>query len=128
MKRKILEAISSALQARINCDKGHGNNEWFVRHGENIESWVKEHLPRGSGFDAGTTFDFDASRPDRLVFNTAFHHMDDGGGYDGWTEHQVIATPSFIGGFAIRVTGVNRNGIKEFIADTFNHVFSSVEV
>lgn len=125
MKRNILEAIASRIQARVNCEAS-GNEEWLARHLEAIESICKEHLPRGSGFDSGTQFDEDNSRPDRVVFNTAFHHMDEGGFYDGWTEHQVIVVPSFVGGFSLRVTGRDRRQIKDYIADTFHHALSQV--
>lgn len=114
---KLYQSIASKLQARLNCDK-EGDHEWFVRHLENIESLVREHMPRGSGFDSGTTFDADASKPTRLVFNTSFHHMDEYGGYDGWTEHQVIVSADLLG-LNVRVTGQDRDGIKEDISELF---------
>lgn len=85
-----------------------------------IEAIVKEYMPSGSGFDNGTTIDLDASREDRLVFNTAFHHMNEGGFYDGWTEHTVTVKPSFWG-TSIKVGGRDRNLIKDYIGDTFHH-------
>ena len=75
--------------------------------------------PSGSGFDAGTTLNEEKSTQNRLVFDTAFHHMDDHGGYDGWTEHQVIVTPDLIVGFDVRVTGKNKRDIKDYIGDVF---------
>jgi hypothetical protein len=48
--------------------------------------------------------------------------MNDSGYYDGWTEHVVTVTPSFIGGFNIRVSGRNRNDIKGYIAESFHHI------
>jgi hypothetical protein len=89
-----------------------------------LEALIRDRMPGGSGFDNGTTLDDDATRTDKLVFRTAFHHMDESGGYDGWTEHTVIVTPAF-GGFDIRVTGRNRNDIKAYIADTFHHALSA---
>lgn len=77
-------------------------------------------LPSGSGFDAGTEFVSVRSGDNRLVFKTAFHHMDDHGGYTGWTEHEVIVTACLgTPGIHIRVTGKNMREIKEFIADVF---------
>ena len=78
MKQPFYRAIASTLQARINCEK-RGNYEWHARHLERIESLVKAHAPSGSGFDNGTRFDVDASTPERLVFTTSFHHMDERG-------------------------------------------------
>lgn len=83
-------------------------------------------LPSGSGFDAGTEFLNVISGDKRLHFKTAFHHMDDAGGYVEWSEHEVIVTPTLsTPGFDIRVTitGKNRSRrakeIKEHIADVF---------
>lgn len=64
------------------------------------------------------------STPNRIVIDTAFHHMNDGGYYDGWSEHSVIITPSLVWGYEIRVTGRNRNDIKDYIAETFQHALS----
>ena len=95
---------------------------------------VKEHMPSGSGFDAGTTLDTDLSDasvyryPARLSFRTSFHHMDEHGGYDGWTEHFVHVTPDWKG-IDLVVTGRDRNQIKEYIAETFYQVLvQEVEV
>lgn len=85
---------------------------------------VNARLPSGSGSDSGSRFDVDASKPGRLVFKTSFHHMDGYGYYDGWTEHLVIVTPSFEHGFEIRVTGRNKNEIKDYIAEQFQEVLS----
>lgn len=124
-QRTVAQQIASALQAQINCQK-NGNQEWHDRHGETIEQLVSDHLPSGSGFDAGTTL-ADDSKPNRLIFNTSFHHMTEHGMYDGWTEHQVIVTPCLVLGFSLRVTGRDRNDIKELIGDTFNDCLSQVE-
>jgi hypothetical protein len=45
--------------------------------------------------------------------------MHDSGMYDGWTEHTIVLTPSFLGHFDMRISGHNRNEIKDYIADTF---------
>lgn len=116
-KRAVYAAIASAFQARLNCEQ-NGNIDWQVAHGDRINRLVDWYLPRGAGFDSGTTFDYEASTPQRLVFQTSFHHMNDGGYYDGWTEHTVIVTPTF-DGVNVRVTGRDRNDIKDYIADLF---------
>ena len=38
--------------------------------------------------------------------------------YDGWTEHTVTVTPSF-SGFNMRISGRNRNDIKDHMHETF---------
>lgn len=126
----VVEAIATAYIAHGNCEKSNlpHHKEWKVMHAERIDSITKNQLPSGSGFDAGTTFDWVASRPERLVFHTSYHHMDEHGGYAGWTEHEVIVTPSLVGGFDLKVTGRNRNDIKDYIAETFYDALRAEEV
>lgn len=122
MKRKLYQHIASKLQAVENCIK-LGNHDWRDVHADAIDDLVMRYLPRGSGFDNGTTLGGD-SQPNKLVFDTAYHHMNDNGYYDGWTEHAVIVTPDLASGINIRVTGRNRNDIKDYIADTFLHALT----
>ena len=117
-----IQAIAQKLQAIKNCDNAD-NLEWSKRHADSLYRLIENHMPSGSGFDNGTTLD-DSTRENRIVFNADFHHMDDAGYYDGWTSHQVIVTPDLSFGFAVRVTGKNRNDIKNYIAETFHHCLS----
>lgn len=91
--------------------------------GHPTEREISNHAPSGSGFDNGTKL-CETSTPGRLVFLTSFHHMNDYGTYIGWTTHSVVVTPCFTG-FNLRVTGRNKRGVKEYIADTFHHWLSS---
>ena len=116
---RVYQVIAKALQARINCERS-GNTVWHPIHSDKILQMVNDHLPRGSGFDSGTQFNFIRSTPEKLVFETSFHHMDEGGSYCGWSEHQVIVTPSLVFDFDVRVTGRNVRNIKEYISETFN--------
>ena len=59
------------------------------------------------------------STPDKLVFYTSFHHMNDNGFYDGWTEHTVTVRPSLQFGFNMKISGQNRNEIKYHLHDVF---------
>ena len=52
--------------------------------------------------------------------------MNEYGAYVGWTEHDVIVTPAF-DGFNLRVTGRDRNQIKEYIGDVFHTWLSAKE-
>lgn len=87
---------------------------WFNR----ITETAKNHLPSGSGFDTGTQVDLDKSSGTQLVLVTSFHHMNDAGYYDGWTEHVVRVKPHLVFGFTLTVIGPNRNDIKDLILDT----------
>jgi hypothetical protein len=125
-KTNLFVAIARAISARDNC-RNSGNSEWEEKHSETIENLCRQHLPNGSGFDAGVKLD-DTSTPEKLIFRADFHHLNDGGFYDGWTTHNVTITSSLVHGINIRVSGRDRNGIKDYIADTFAAIGSFVEV
>lgn len=112
--------IASELQRRSRFEPGHRIERNIVNFLFHI---LPKHAPRGYGFDQGTEL-CETSTPDRLVFLTAFHHMNSTGYYVGWTHHTVVVTPAFTG-FNIRVTGPNKNGIKDYILETFHHWLST---
>ncbi len=116
---KLYVKIASLLGATVGCIQS-GNVEWQNKHEEELRFIEKNLLPSGSGFDCGTRISLDKSNPEKIVMATSFHHMDENGGYDGWTEHEVIITPSLQFGFNTKVTGKNRNDIKVYITDIFN--------
>ena len=118
--KKLYSEIASLVQARLNCINS-GNTEWEAKHEEKILALVKEYLPSGSGIDCGTEIDLDASNPNKLVFNFSYHHMNDGGMYDGWTEHKAIVTPDLASGFSLTITGRNRNQIKEYLHEVYSN-------
>ena len=117
--QKLYKIISSHVEAYKNTLKS-GNREWTAKHKARIEQLVHNYMPSGSGIDSGTKIDLDASDGHhRLVFNTAFHHMDEHGGYSGWTEHKVLVTPA-LRGIEIRFSGRDRNQIKEYLHSVFH--------
>ena len=100
----------------------------IFKHTSYVDFLVKEKLPSGSGFNAGTKINWDMSTQNKLVFETAFHHMDEAGYYVGWTEHRIFITPDLCHGFNMRITGKDRNSIKEYISDVFfNALLMEVE-
>lgn len=124
MTKKLYVALASLVVARANCAKA-GNAEWFEKHEELIAYLARNFLPSGSGFNAGSRVDLDKSTAERLVITTGFHHMSGTGFYCGWTYHDIIVTPSLIFGFNMRLTGKDKNGIKDYIADVFNSALSA---
>lgn len=92
---------------------------------DRAESLVRNAMPSGSGIDTGTTLDLESSTPDRLCFSLSFHHMDEMGGYSGWTDHRVICRPSLLWGLDIRVTGRDKNGIKDYLGDVYAHALAA---
>lgn len=123
MNSKAYSRIAQLLVAIDNCENSN-NTEWKHKHQDRLESIVERVMPHGSGFDSGCKL-LDESTPERLVFSADFHHMNDGGYYDGWSEHTVIVQPSLAHGFSLRVTGRNRNDIKDYIAETMEYALNS---
>ncbi len=125
MKDKAYKIIASTLQARNSCEKT-GNDIWYEKHSDRLSEIVQYFAPSGSGFDNGTRLSLAASTPDRLLFTTSFHHMNDNGMYNGWSDHNVVVTASLANGFDLRVTGRDRNDIKDYIADAFHTFLDSM--
>ncbi len=76
-------------------------------------------LPSGSGIDSGTKFDLGGSLVDCLVFHVSFHHTNEHGSYDGWTEHKVRVKPAF-DGVRLTISGPDRNQVKEYLHEVYS--------
>jgi hypothetical protein len=111
-------AMLLAWQARI-C----GNTVYECQPSAELRQIMKDFAPSGSGIDCGTTLASD-STAQKLIFDVSFHHMDKMGGYDGWTEHKVIVTPSLAMDYDLRITGKNRNDIKTYLYDVYSGFLS----
>lgn len=122
--RKLYIDIASTIAARLNCLNGQGSEEWLKKHEEQLRIYEAE-LPSGSGFDSGSHIDLERSQPERIYFTTSYHHMNENGMYDGWTEHSVVMTPSLQFGYSLHITGKNRNDIKEYIHQAFAAVLDT---
>lgn len=116
---KLYVRLAQLVGAYKRCTSS--GNDWAEKHETKILKLVKDHLPSGSGFDSGTDIDLAASSEEKLVFHTHYHHMNDGGMYDGWTDHTVVVKPSLAYGLAMRITGRDRNQIKDYIYECFDH-------
>jgi len=121
---KLVNIIAIAVDAHARC-VAMGNGEWAHKWQETLDNCAAL-LPSGSGFDKGTTIDRDGSKPNAIKLLTAFHHMDENGMYDGWTDHVITARPSFIHGIELSVSGRDRNAIKDYIHETFDHALSQM--
>ncbi len=117
----LIQAIASTGIAKRNCAQATPpNHEWHARHSATLATLAK-HLPSGSGIDNGTRIL--RADADSVVLALGFHHMNDHGAYDGWTDHEIVATPSW-DGISIRVTGPNRNDIHEYLAEVYQHALT----
>lgn len=125
MKCALYVSLAQIVQAIQNCEKSN-NREWLQKHKDNLAAKVKEFMPSGLGFDAGTELPLSLNDdPNRLVFLTSYHHMDEHGYYTGWSEHKVIVKPSLTSGFDLRITGRDRHQIKDYIRDVFNEALNN---
>jgi hypothetical protein len=118
----VLNELVNALVARTNCQKANPpNTEWETKWDARIQQLI-ELLPSGSGFDTGTQLDEDRNFNPRakVVFNTAFHHMNDGGMYNEWTEHTITVKPCLLFGYSLTISGRDKNDIKDYINDMFH--------
>lgn len=111
MKR--YQKIARTLSAMETCTP-----DWHDRYDAMLES-ISHQMPSGSGFDSGCTISTD-STPEKIIIETAYHHMNENGYYTEWTNHKVIITPSLAFSFNIKVTGRDRNNIKDYIIDVFS--------
>ena len=111
------QALATAIAARNNWEARDDISRHCAIDWQETIDTIMETAPSGSGIDCGTKLHED-STGGRLVFVSEFHHMNEGGYYDGWTEHRIIVTPTF-SDFDIRVTGRNRNEIKDYLADVY---------
>ena len=116
--RILYKELAGTIQARLTCQSS-GNTEWLEQHSDRIEQLVADFLPSGSGWDCGTKIDLDESHADKLVFCGGYHHMNESGMYDGWTDHTVTVTPSLVLDFHLRISGRNRNDIKDYLHELF---------
>ncbi len=119
---KLYQKLASTLAAIENCKRSN-NAVWQEKHEATLADLMAE-MPSGSGFDNGTTLS-DQSTFEKLIFETAFHHMAESGVYDGWSEHIVTVTGSLLYGFVIKISGRDRNGIKDYIGEVFENVLSA---
>lgn len=112
MTTPLYKALAQAISAISRC-----NPEWSEKYRDHLESFERNHLPHGSGFDAGCKVDLDKSTPDKIYIDFSFHHMDLNGFYCGWTDHTVKITPSLQFDFEIKIT---RNRIDDSTLDYFH--------
>jgi hypothetical protein len=111
--------IAGLLGAVKNCEQA-GNQEWLERHKDALEQIERNLLPRGSGVDCGTKID-EASTPNKIILTLSFHHLNEHGSYDRWTEHTCIITPDLQFAISIDITGPDRNGILDYLHDLYRH-------
>lgn len=116
---KVYQKLAGLIYARQNCIKSD-NLFWISKHEDSIHDIEKNNLPSGSGIDSGSTVDIEKSTEEKIIINTSYHHMDEHGFYDGWTDHRIIIKPSLVFDIDMKITGINRRDIKTYLHDVFH--------
>ena len=98
------------------------NAQWGGIARTRLDQLVKM-LPSGSGIDSGTKLV--SASATKIVLECSFHHMDEHGFYDGWTEHRITIRPTF-DNLDISVSGRNRNDIKEYLHEVYRYALSAM--
>lgn len=117
--RPLYKAIAYALSGIASCEASESHSEWLSEYRTRLDR-LERLLPSGSGIDNGTRI-CASSTPSRIVLTFGYHHMNEHGYYDGWTEHKAIITPSLIQDFNLRITGRDRNQIKDYLHETYDY-------
>lgn len=118
--RPLYRELAGAIEARKRCLELPVNQFGLDIHNATIKTCV-DLLPSGSGWDKGTDIDLDASHANKIALFGAYHHMNENGFYDGWTEHTITVKPSLTSDFDLRISGPNRNDIKDYLYQTFDY-------
>lgn len=116
--KKLYQVIASAVDSHKRCKES--GNSFASQWEDTLDTIERDYLPHGSGIDSGTKIDRDKTTATRIVLTFGFHHMDSNGFYCGWTDYTAVITPSF-DGIDLRITGRDRNGIKEYLHQTFDY-------
>ena len=124
-QNKVYQKLASSIDARLTCIKRE-NEYWETEHFEQIHH-IMTTAPSGSGIDSGTTIDLDKSTGEKLVFHLGYHHMNDWGYYDGWTDHTITVRPSFRFNTILTISGPNRDDVKDYLHEIY-HIWLNEEV
>jgi hypothetical protein len=96
------QKIATALNAIENCQKADMQDA--LSRWEDVLDGINDTLPSGSGFDNGTTINRDKSTHNKIVIDSAFHHMDSNGFYCGWSDLTITVKPDLRFGIDIKIS------------------------
>ena len=127
MKEELYKKLAAKITAYHNCVESH-NAVWEDQHRNDIVMLTENHMPSGSGIDAGTSFDFNKSKADKLVFNSSYHTMDEYGYYGRWIEFTVTVTPSLQHRYNLNIKGNfgKDHDIKDYLYETFGWALDTI--
>ena len=113
--------IASAYAHMIGAENVN-NVYWHQRASDRLQRAIDE-LPSGSGIDSGFELDLLKTNKDKIVISFGFHHMNQDGYYTEWSHHTMVITPDW-SGCDIRITGKNRNNIKDYLYEILGYALN----
>ena len=81
---------------------------------------LEKELPSGSGIDCGCKLDREKSGDSKVIITFDYHYMNGDGYYDGWLSFKAVITPTLSGYQEIKITGRDKQGLKDMLFDTFS--------
>ena len=124
--RTKVQQIAGLIDARLTGVKT-GNENWQDTHEYQLEILLSDILPSGSGIDLANTINYDKSRPDRIVIDSAYHIMDSEGFYREWIVFQVIITPDLQFGFVLKIVGKfskNKHAVRSGLKNELEELYT----
>lgn len=121
--QQLYQKIASTIIAIRNGEKS-GNQQWLEKHKDALYDIERQKLPRGSGIDSGCKINVEKSNEQKIVIDVPYHCMDENGFYSGWRDYQIVVKAHLAFGATIDVRGKDYDGLKEYLADLFNHIMS----
>lgn len=115
MRTKSLAAWIAEVSDWAERAENNLNAQWGDIARDRLDQLVNL-LPSGSGIDSGTKLI--SASASRIVLECSFHHMNEDGYYDGWTQHRITVRPTF-DGMELSISGRNRNDIKEYLHEVY---------
>lgn len=118
----LIQGIALMISWRDRIADDPSKRKWYEIANATLDRLLQA-LPHGSGIDLDPEIldiKYQGDRITMIAFRSDFHHMNDHGYYDGWTEHTVRVYPDW-DGFRLVITGRNRNDIKSYLYETWDH-------
>lgn len=110
-----MRQVFNEIAKLVKLFKEHESNKGY--HVVQVHRIMNEYFPAGENI-AEIDFIFNESSNKKLVFTCIYHHEAD----NSMTAHNVVVTPATLDYnpcFNIKVTGRDKNGVKDIIKKTF---------
>jgi len=110
---KLYKLIAQTVAWKPNANWEHNRDKLLVYIQKSL-------LPSGSGIDCGTKLCETLGKNGSFKLTLEFHHMNENGMYDGWTQHEIIVKPDLQFEFVMDIRGKDRNQIKDYLGDIYD--------